>query len=72
MEVLERLVRKYQPDAAVEYWDTQLVITCKRSLFKLHTLLQGAIDMYNAVYCSSRIIVLHTSKNRLEYEYVEY
>ena len=43
----------------------QLTIRSERSLFRLKTYLDGAVDMYNLTYTTYRIIWLKVSRNKL-------
>ena len=72
IDILKHIVEIYEPTAVVQAHDgdSVLCIDARKSLFRLGTVLEGAIEMYNAVYTSFRIIWVAKSKYHIRLEHI--
>lgn len=69
MEAILELARRNGPaDLAISLKQNTAELHSSKSLFRLKTYLEGAVDMYNATFESRRIVWLKITRNTLVLE----
>ena len=70
INALTEIVNLFAPDADMRAAEHQVIITCPKSLYRLGTVLEGAIEMYNAIYQTERLIWRTKSKYSIVLEHI--
>ena len=69
METILELARRNGPaDLTIALKQNTAELHSSKSLFRLKTYLEGAVDMYNATFESRRIVWLKITRNKLVLE----
>ena len=69
MDAIANLARRNGPaDLTITFKQNTAELHSSKSLFRLKTYLDGAVDMYNATFESRRIVWLKVTRNKLVLE----
>ena len=69
-DVIRHITELYCPTAVVQVFGNMLQIDAAVSLYRLGTVLEGAVEMHNAIYSAYRIVWIAKSKNYIRLELI--
>lgn len=69
-DIFRHITELYCPTAVVQVFGNVLQIDAAVSLYRLGTVLEGAVEMHNAIYSTYRIVWIAKSKNHIRLELI--